>query len=109
MLKIDENISTKNCQSVIDVFSDLTSESRVLLASIKACYIRISLVGTSRVIPFDVLWKLFMGHQRISIRTTLKAPRGLIPLEHAFIDANWTLISLVKSLKISIIDRRFFE
>ena len=55
VLKMDTKIPIKNHQSVIDVFNDLTSKARLLLASTKECLEGISLVGALRVVLIDVL------------------------------------------------------
>lgn len=66
VLKMDGQILSKNRQSLINAFNDLSSESRVLLASTKACSEGISLVGASRVVLVDVLWNPAMEQQAIS-------------------------------------------
>ncbi|KAI9088923.1 hypothetical protein K1719_029202 [Acacia pycnantha] len=43
-------------QASIDAFNDPSSKARVMLASTKACYEGINLVGASRVILLDTLW-----------------------------------------------------
>ena len=46
-LKMDEKIPTNNRHPVIDVFNDLTSEERVILASTKEYSEELGLVGAS--------------------------------------------------------------
>ncbi|KAJ0961804.1 hypothetical protein J5N97_029632 [Dioscorea zingiberensis] len=66
VLQMDGKISSKLRQSAIDVFNDLRSEARVLLASMKACSEGISLVGASRVVLLDVVWNPSVERQAVS-------------------------------------------
>ncbi|XP_026661911.2 SNF2 domain-containing protein CLASSY 4-like [Phoenix dactylifera] len=66
VLQMDGKIRTKYRQSSIDIFNDMESEARVLLASTKACCEGISLTGASRVVLLDVVWNPAVGRQAIS-------------------------------------------
>ncbi|XP_072987329.1 SNF2 domain-containing protein CLASSY 3-like [Typha latifolia] len=66
VLQMDGKILPRYRQSSIDVFNDLKSEAKVLLASTKACCEGISLTGASRVVLLDVVWNPAVGRQAIS-------------------------------------------
>ncbi|XP_028762259.1 SNF2 domain-containing protein CLASSY 3-like [Neltuma alba] len=53
-------------QASIDAFNDPSSKARVMLASTKACYEGINLVGASRVILLDTLWNPSAERQAVS-------------------------------------------
>ncbi|XP_024030642.1 SNF2 domain-containing protein CLASSY 3 [Morus notabilis] len=56
VLYIDGKCDIKERQCAINKFNDMTSEAKVVLASIKACGEGINLVGASRVVLLDVVW-----------------------------------------------------
>ena len=75
---MNEKILIKNYQSAIDIFNDLTSETRVLLASTKAySEKKISLVGASRVTLIGIFWCGLDESQRTLIITTLETQQDL--------------------------------
>ncbi|KAK4262513.1 hypothetical protein QN277_028065 [Acacia crassicarpa] len=53
-------------QASIDAFNDPSSKARVMLASTRACYEGINLVGASRVILLDTLWNPSAERQAVS-------------------------------------------
>lgn len=65
MLRLDGDVSPENRERIINRFNK-NKESRVLLASIKACGEGVSLVGASRVIFLDVNWNPAVTQQAIS-------------------------------------------
>ncbi|KAJ7952609.1 SNF2 domain-containing protein CLASSY 4-like [Quillaja saponaria] len=66
VLQMDGSISSKLRQTLMKSFNDLKSETRVLLASTKACSEGISLIGASRVVLLDVVWNPSVERQAIS-------------------------------------------
>ncbi|XP_072962436.1 SNF2 domain-containing protein CLASSY 4-like [Typha angustifolia] len=66
ILQMDGKILPKYRQASIDVFNDMDSEAKVLLASTRACCEGISLTGASRIVLLDVVWNPAVGRQAIS-------------------------------------------
>ncbi|KAM0903815.1 hypothetical protein ACQ4PT_018433 [Festuca glaucescens] len=59
----DVRIETR--QSLMMAFNDMNSDSKVMLASTKACGEGIQLIGASRVVLLDVVWNPSVGRQAI--------------------------------------------
>lgn len=66
IIQMDGKILPRNRQASIEIFNDIESEARVLLASTRACCEGISLTGASRVVLLDVVWNPAVGRQAIS-------------------------------------------
>ncbi|XP_061343921.1 SNF2 domain-containing protein CLASSY 3-like [Gastrolobium bilobum] len=66
VLIIHGKVEVKLRQASIKAFNDPSSNVRVMLASTKACYEGISLVGASRVVLLDVVWNPSVERQAIS-------------------------------------------
>lgn len=64
-LQMHGKVDAKLRQASIKTFNDPNSKVRVMLASIRACYEGISLVGASRVVLLDVLWNPSVERQAI--------------------------------------------
>ncbi|XP_027362629.1 SNF2 domain-containing protein CLASSY 3-like [Abrus precatorius] len=65
VLRIHGRVEAKLRQASMKAFNDPNSKVRVMLASIKACYEGISLVGASRVVLLDVVWNPSVEWQAI--------------------------------------------
>ncbi|CAL4900563.1 unnamed protein product [Urochloa decumbens] len=66
ILQMDGKILPRYRQASIEAFNNPNNESRVLLASTRACCEGISLTGASRVVLLDVVWNPAVGRQAIS-------------------------------------------
>ncbi|KAG2627783.1 SNF2 domain-containing protein CLASSY 4-like [Panicum virgatum] len=66
ILQMDGKILPRYRQASIEAFNNPKNDSRVLLASTKACCEGISLTGASRVVLLDVVWNPAVGRQAIS-------------------------------------------
>ncbi|TVU19259.1 hypothetical protein EJB05_35398, partial [Eragrostis curvula] len=66
ILQMDGKILPRYRQASIEAFNNPDNESRVLLASTRACCEGISLTGASRVVLLDVVWNPAVGRQAIS-------------------------------------------
>ena len=66
ILQMDGKILPRYRQASIEAFNNPNNDSRVLLASTKACCEGISLTGASRVVLLDVVWNPAVGRQAIS-------------------------------------------
>lgn len=65
ILLMSGNVLVKHRQALMEVFNDMNSEAKVMLASTKACCEGITLVGASRVVLLDVVWNPSVGRQAI--------------------------------------------
>ncbi|KAE9596744.1 hypothetical protein Lal_00007979 [Lupinus albus] len=66
VLHMHGQVDAKLRQASIKSFNNPNSKVRVMLASTKACYEGISLVGASRVVLLDVVWNPSVERQAIS-------------------------------------------
>ncbi|KAL6843067.1 hypothetical protein ACP4OV_027141 [Aristida adscensionis] len=66
ILQMDGKILPRYRQASIEAFNNPDNDSRVLLASTRACCEGISLTGASRVVLLDVVWNPAVGRQAIS-------------------------------------------
>ncbi|GJN14309.1 hypothetical protein PR202_gb01115 [Eleusine coracana subsp. coracana] len=66
ILQMDGKILPRYRQASIEAFNNPNDESKVLLASTRACCEGISLTGASRVVLLDVVWNPAVGRQAIS-------------------------------------------
>ncbi|RLM99860.1 hypothetical protein C2845_PM06G22750 [Panicum miliaceum] len=66
ILQMDGKILPRYRQASIEAFNNPNNDSRVLLASTRACCEGISLTGASRVVLLDVVWNPAVGRQAIS-------------------------------------------
>ncbi|KAJ4835409.1 hypothetical protein Tsubulata_023696 [Turnera subulata] len=66
VLYMDGQLEAANRQALIKNFNDPRSESKLLLASTRACSEGINLVGASRVVLLDVVWNPSVERQAIS-------------------------------------------
>ncbi|XP_019420610.1 PREDICTED: SNF2 domain-containing protein CLASSY 3-like [Lupinus angustifolius] len=66
VLHMHGQVEAKLRQASINSFNNPNSKVRVMLASTKACYEGISLVGASRVVLLDVVWNPSVERQAIS-------------------------------------------
>ncbi|KAE9606861.1 putative DNA helicase chromatin remodeling SNF2 family [Lupinus albus] len=66
VLHLHGQVDAKLRQASIKSFNNPNSKVRVMLASTKACYEGISLVGASRVVLLDVVWNPSVERQAIS-------------------------------------------
>lgn len=66
ILQMDGKILPRYRQASIEAFNNPNNDSRVLLASTRACCEGISLTGASRIVLLDVVWNPAVGRQAIS-------------------------------------------
>ena len=66
VLQMHGKLEAKLRQASIQAFNDPNSKVRVMLASTKACYEGISLIGASRVVLLDVVWNPSVERQAIN-------------------------------------------
>ncbi|XP_037496282.1 SNF2 domain-containing protein CLASSY 3 isoform X2 [Jatropha curcas] len=66
ILHMHGRVDTDKRQSLIKNFNNRNSDSKVMLASTKACSEGINLVGASRVVLLDVVWNPSVERQAIS-------------------------------------------
>ncbi|KXG31163.2 SNF2 domain-containing protein CLASSY 3 [Sorghum bicolor] len=65
ILLMSGKVPVKNRQTMMEVFNDMKSKAKVMLASTKACCEGITLIGASRVVLLDVVWNPSVGRQAI--------------------------------------------
>ncbi|CAD6243201.1 unnamed protein product [Miscanthus lutarioriparius] len=65
ILLMSGNVPVKNRETMMEVFNNMKSKAKVMLASTKACCEGITLIGASRVVLLDVVWNPSVGRQAI--------------------------------------------
>jgi DNA repair and recombination protein RAD54 and RAD54-like protein len=65
ILLMSGKVLVKKRQTMMEVFNNMKSKAKVMLASTKACCEGITLVGASRVVLLDVVWNPSVGRQAI--------------------------------------------